>query len=382
MNTKNTKRTMDLAMQIDRAADFLINFFLAYAAHSALSRILADRPYHAPRDYLPQLLLFLAAACLVASLLYQYHNVYQPIRTHRMRFFIGRILLANAELSAIALLFIQVFASPPYAYLTAWLGISAVSSSAVLISKRICVMTALGSLRTNRRGLRRMLLVTDSQEMTDEYLARIHGHPHYGYLPIGYVGDVTITGLNRCGGLDSLDCVLDRCRPDEVVMAFATMHKKTITELVSVCNDHCVKVLFVPAVCGYFKSPRQVHLVGDLPVIDIRSNPLDNPANRLAKRTLDLLGSLLLLLLTSPLLLLLAIGVRISSPGPISFDKPVSDAEIAPSPCINFVPCASTIPSKRDGRRRWIREKRDSVRSFAAFPWTSFPSSSTFSRGT
>jgi exopolysaccharide biosynthesis polyprenyl glycosylphosphotransferase len=99
------------------------------------------------------------------------------------------------------------------------------------------------------------------------------------------------------------------------------VRKKVITKYVDVCNDHCIKVLFVPAICGYFKSPKQISVVGDLPMIDIRSNPLDNKSNRFAKRALDIFASSLLLLLVSPLMLFTAIGVRISSPGPIFFKQ-------------------------------------------------------------
>jgi exopolysaccharide biosynthesis polyprenyl glycosylphosphotransferase len=77
--------------------------------------------------------------------------------------------------------------------------------------------------------------------------------------------------------------------------------------------------MVVPAICGYFRSPRQVTELGNLPLIDIRSTPLDNTMNRFLKRSLDVIASLLLIILTSPLMLFTAIGVRLSSPGPILF---------------------------------------------------------------
>ena len=53
--------------------------------------------------------------------------------------------------------------------------------------------------------------------------------------------------------------------------------------------------------------------------MNIRRIPLDNWANAFMKRTMDIIGSSLLLVLTSPVMLLCAIGVRLSSPGPILF---------------------------------------------------------------
>ena len=59
--------------------------------------------------------------------------------------------------------------------------------------------------------------------------------------------------------------------------------------------------------------------VGNLPLIDIRSNPLDNPTNQAIKRIMDIVISLALIVVTSPLMLITAIGVKLSSPGPILF---------------------------------------------------------------
>ena len=102
-------------------------------------------------------------------------------------------------------------------------------------------------------------------------------------------------------------------------MAFDTVRKKLITKYITVCNNNCAKIMVVPAVCGYFRSPRQITELGNLPLIDIRSTPLDNVGNRAAKRFLDIVASAALILVTSPLMLFTAIGVKLSSPGPILF---------------------------------------------------------------
>lgn len=304
---------------IDRVIDYLLNFFIVYVAYLIVTMIYPYREYMPLEQLLPQLLMFIGTVCLVVSLLYNYHNVYQPIRTHRTRFFVGHILLANLEFAMVAILLIQIFANEPYPYFSMWLTITVVISSIVLISKKICMISILGSIRANKRNIKHILLVTDSQEMTDEYMEEILDNPHFGYSVIGYVGNLSIIGLPHLGTTGDLDRILTEYRPDEVVMAFDTVRKKVITKYVTICNDHCIKVLFVPAICGYFKSPRQVNVVGNLPVIDIRSNPLDNATNRFAKRALDIAASAFLILLTSPLMIFTAIGVRISSPGPIFF---------------------------------------------------------------
>ena len=56
-------------------------------------------------------------------------------------------------------------------------------------------------------------------------------------------------------------------------------------------------------------------------MLNFRRIPLDNWANAFSKRAMDIAGSLLLIILLSPVMLLCAIGVKLSSPGPVIFKQ-------------------------------------------------------------
>ena len=62
-------------------------------------------------------------------------------------------------------------------------------------------------------------------------------------------------------------------------------------------------------------------MIGNIPLMNIRGIPLDNLGHAFCKRFVDIVGSLLLIILTSPVMLVSAIGVRLSSPGPIIFKQ-------------------------------------------------------------
>ena len=299
----------------ERALDFLLDFLAITLSFYAA--VLIDSS-QAPGNSFP--LLFLEfSICLIAVFLYGYHNLYQPMRTKRISFFITRIILVHLELVTVLSL-LTVFLQPDsYAWYIRWAALSGAMGAVLLIAKKCVMMSILHGLRSNRKNIKYILVVTDSQDMVDEYLEELHSNPQYGYSVIGYIGNLHVVGLPHLGTTADLDRVIREYRPDEVVMAFDTARKKVVTKYISICDDNCVKVLFVPSVCGYLKAPRQITKVGNLPIIDIRSNPLDNFANQTLKRAIDILGSLFLLILTSPLMLVAAIGVRISSPGPILF---------------------------------------------------------------
>ena len=262
-----------------------------------------------------------AASALVALLsifVYAYLGVYRPMRAERATFYVGRLLTANFSILCFYLTFAAIFFSQ-YRFYLFWATTTVLVSSIVLVVKKSVMMSILHRIRSSRRNIKHVLLLTDSQEMADEYMREIHLNPNFGYNVIGYVGNTSVEGLKHLGTTGELDAILRKTQPDEVVMAFETVRRATITKYVSICDDNCVKVLAVPAICGIFKSQRQIRNLGMIPMIDIRSNPLDRLSARFLKRTTDIVLSLLLILFTSPIMLFAAIGVKLSSPGPILF---------------------------------------------------------------
>jgi FlaA1/EpsC-like NDP-sugar epimerase len=250
--------------------------------------------------------------CLFTSFFYNYYNVYAPMRTRGVFFFVSRILLVNAEATALSILTIYLLHEESVPAFFSWVFITVVLSSLFIVTKKIAMISFLRSLRMRRRNIKHVLLVTDSQEMVDAYMEEILNNPQFGYSVIGYVGNTSVIGLPHLGTTGDLDRLLKELRPDEVVMAFDTVRKKLITKYITICNNNCVKIMVVPAICGYFRSPRQVTELGNMPLIDIRSTPLDKFSNQILKRVTDIVGSLILIILTSPLMLFTAIGVKLS----------------------------------------------------------------------
>ncbi len=297
----------------EKAADFVLNFGIAYVS------LFVARLVSPSLDAIKALIVIIIL-CAVASFLYQYHGVYTPMRTRSPIFFVSRIFLVNCEVVVISLMGVFLMVERQYVnHYMVWLLSSVFFSTLILITKKIVLIAILHSLRLKQRNIKHILLVTDSQEMADAYMDEILANPQFGYQVIGYVGNLNVNGLRHLGTTGNLDRVLKAYQPDEVVMAFDTVRKKLMTKYIQICNNNCAKILFVPSICGYFKSPRQVTVVGSMPLIDIRSTPLDNWGNQFCKRALDVVGSLFLIILTSPLMLFTAIGVKLSSPGPILF---------------------------------------------------------------
>ena len=258
------------------------------------------------------------ALAIFSILLYNNTGVYRPMRSERATFYVGRLLTVNFSILCLFVIYAAIVLHD-YSFYLPWALITFLISSALLIAKKCLMMLILHRVRRSKRNVKYVLLLTDSQEMADEYMREIHLNPTFGYIVIGYVGNTAIEGLKHLGTTGELDALLRKYQPDEVVMAFETVRRATITKYVSVCEDNCVKVLAVPAICGIFKSQRQMQQLGMLPMIDIRSTPLDQFSARFIKRATDIVLSIFFILLTAPIMIFAAIGVKLSSPGPILF---------------------------------------------------------------
>lgn len=186
-------------------------------------------------------------------------------------------------------------------------------------TKRFFLRYLLRYYRQKGYNLKHVLIV-GAGPMARRYLDKIRADKELGYHPMGYVSDRTgWKGLDRLGGYADLDRVLERYRPDEVVSAIPAEEFSQTPAIISACEKAGVKLSMIPFYAEYMPSNPQFDDLDGLPLMNIRRIPLDNWGNAFLKRCMDLVGSLLLIVLTSPVMLFAAIGVKLSSPGPVIF---------------------------------------------------------------
>ena len=104
-----------------------------------------------------------------------------------------------------------------------------------------------------------------------------------------------------------------------VALDAAEMHM--LTRAFAACDKHGTRITMVPFYNDYLPARPTIDVLGDCKLINIRQTPFDNILNAFIKRAMDVVGSLVLIVLTSPIMLGVAIGVKLSSPGPIIFKQ-------------------------------------------------------------
>jgi exopolysaccharide biosynthesis polyprenyl glycosylphosphotransferase len=108
--------------------------------------------------------------------------------------------------------------------------------------------------------------------------------------------------------------------PARLVLATQDVSEHLIAELVRFCRARRVKLSVVPPARGMFGTAVRLAHVAELPFIEYHTGDLSR-SSMLIKRSLDIAGSTFLLVLLSPLLLLVAVLIRLDSPGPVFFTQ-------------------------------------------------------------
>lgn len=179
--------------------------------------------------------------------------------------------------------------------------------------------------RARGEFMSRVLLVGSANSV--EHIAQIlNGRPDAGYsvigacVPTSLVGDTLFgTNIPIFGNLDKIEKALEVSRADTVVITSADeLPPRRVRELswsLEPGNQHLVVAPSLVDIGG----PR-IHTrpVAGLPLIHVET-PRYEGSKRFAKRTFDILASGILVVLSSPLLLAIAILVRLSTPGPVLF---------------------------------------------------------------
>ena len=193
-----------------------------------------------------------------------------------------------------------------------------------------------GSIAFKRWALRRILrhyrslgynqkhvLIVGSGKAALQYYSAIRKDLTLGLTPAGYISaeNKSIGKLRRLGGFDKLEEILTQHDFDEVVAALSIEEIGYISQVIQDCEKHGVKLSLIPFYADYMSAHPYIDEVGGLPLMNIRRIPLDNMANAFVKRAMDICGALVLIVLSSPVMLVAAIGTKLSSPGPVIFKQ-------------------------------------------------------------
>ena len=189
---------------------------------------------------------------------------------------------------------------------------------------RITFRRMVVAIRSRGRNLRPVVLVGNGENISE--LNEVMSDVTYGYrvegifFNFGEEVDVSPTTPGYREEMSRLVDFLNESSVREVYCSLPSVCGDDIFRLINYCENNLIRFFSVPNVRNYVKRRLQLSLLGDVPVLSIRTEPLRRPLNRAVKRTFDILVSGLLLVTIYPIVwLIVGIIIKITSPGPILF---------------------------------------------------------------
>lgn len=190
---------------------------------------------------------------------------------------------------------------------------------------RMVIRYILRKIRKKGLNQKHILLVGYSRA-AEEYIDRILQNPQWGYRVRGILDDnvkagTTYKGIKVLGRIANLMVILPENRLDEIAITLGLSEYYRLEEIVALCEKSGVHTKFIPDYNNIIPTkPYTEDLLG-LPVINIRYVPLTNTFNMVLKRLMDIGGSIFAIILFSPVMLLAAILVKLTSPGPLIYKQ-------------------------------------------------------------
>ncbi len=183
--------------------------------------------------------------------------------------------------------------------------------------------------------VRRTVLVGSGQQI-DEVADRLDR----GHSELTVVGFISLTprpdnGIRSLGKLDDLEQILLDEAVDEVVIADPDFPQQRAVELIDVCHRRGVAVRIAPSTMEILVHRAEFVPGQSVPLFELRPPAFDG-VDFFVKRIFDVVVSLLLLIVLSPLLIAIAIAVKTTSRGPLLYRSMRPGMGGAPFPCLKF----------------------------------------------
>lgn len=256
-------------------------------------------------------------------ILYLIFNVYSPKRVQTIKEEISNIIKSNTVGLVIFIMALYMLHQPHFSRQTMFI-FYIINNTAEIIFRNL-IRWGLRKIR-NRGFNQKHILLVGYSSAAEGYIDRIKANPQWGYHIMGILDDNVKTGTKYrgeqvIGEISRLDDILLENELDEIAITLGIAEYAKLEKIVAICEKSGVHTKFIPDYNNFIPTrPYTEDLLG-LPVINIRHVPLNGGFNKFIKRFTDIVGSFLLIILFSPIMLAVALAVKVSSKGSVIYKQ-------------------------------------------------------------
>ncbi len=295
--------------------------------------------------YLP----FAALLVIVSLLSYRFSTIY-PYKPGRSlveeTYTIGTATtLAVVILSGINLIY------EPLSYSRLLFLYTAIFVTLLLGTSRFLIGQLRGYLRHYGIGVRQVLLV-GAGDVGRMVMRTAVARPELGYQVVGFLDDNPVRGqtdigpYRALGPIANFPQVIDQEAIDNVIICLPWESHEMIQQLLYTCEQNQVRAQIVPDYFHLTKNQVQVEDLNGIPLLSTRELSIQG-WNYIVKRTADIVLSVLVLLLVWPLLALIALAIRLDSPGSIIYQQLRIGKHGKPFACYKFRSMVANADARR-----------------------------------
>lgn len=304
------------------AVSYIIAFFAVIGSHLGIDGVQVALPASV---YFRALIIIIP----VYIIIYGIFDLYMPKRIQSRRKELANICKAN--ITGLMLITFCLFAGRnmatigPYLrnfstrMIVAFFGVNIVLETLFRNILRI----ALRNIRSHGFNQKHVLLVGYSGAATG-FIERNKDNPEWGYQILGLIDDELEKGTDKegikvLGDLSDLRNILSGNDIDEIMVTLPLDKYEYLKPVVNICEKSGVHTMFVPDYQNIIPTTPYTEDLEGLPVIHIRHVPLASPFNAVVKRSIDIIGAVVALILFSPLMLITALIIKLTSKGPVIY---------------------------------------------------------------
>ena len=253
---------------------------------------------------------------------YYFMDVYSPMRSRLYRKEI--LIITRAHLVGVVTICSGLFLNKQLEYSRGVALLFAGFGLFFLMLERYAVRRVLRYLRKIGYN-QKHILVVGAGPMGLEFARKVRIHRDFGYNVVGFLDDnlalhhKSLMGKPLLGSCALLPALLENGSVDEVVVALPVNDYAKHDDSIDACEKWGVRIRIIADYNYIHPGSPKVEYFDGIPLLNIRTIPLDDPFNKFIKRLFDIAVSSIAIVLSGPVMIGIAIGIKITSPGPVFF---------------------------------------------------------------
>ena len=281
------------------AVSYILSWYLRFQ-----SAFFPPSPGGLPVNVYMSALIFVIPVYLI---LYSLFQLYMPRRVQSHRRELWNIIRANV-IGFMGFILVLYFTKQEHFSRQMLVLFLVINVTLECISRNI-IRYVLWKMRSQGFNQKHILLVGNSRA-AQQYQEKIRQNPRWGYHVLGMLADI-----------DKLEETIGEHDLDEIVITLRMSEYEKLERVVDICEKSGVHTKFIPDYGNLIPTRPYIEDVQGIPVINIRRVPLNSRWNQFLKRTVDIVGAFIAIVLFSPVMLITAISLKIAGNGTVIYKQ-------------------------------------------------------------